>query len=344
MGMGAFAKGWPAGDDRRRGGGDSSGGGGGGGGGMPINERLYKFRFNVPEPAKNPLRTNDENPEWATKRVLILSDFPTRVYDHSLYKLKNVKDFFALCLKENGLHDECPLCAKNGGDLFSSLVGFFYVIDMGQVERIPVEGGKSKIKLHHDYKDYENKESKGMERRYFAFQKKLMGARQGSQSKPGMLPELQFEAQNIGGSMEYTVWETSRSGRQVESIGNKWRFIKKLTKEQVVPYLVHWGAEEKDLDLTTPHMKGTAENPGPFWVDPHEYYDKLSLMVGWKPLGGNREPAKAEGAGWGDNGSTENTGQQSMGFNGQQGYQSEPGRSEPVGESAGFDDGDDIPF
>lgn len=258
--------------------------GGDSGGKMPERERLYRYRFKVPDPSKNPLREGDR----ATRRVLFLTGEPIHVYEHNLYKFESTKDFTSICLKQNNIHPECPICSEDGGAQKPSCIGFFVVVDMGQVER-----NGDKIQLYHDFKKLDNGEKK-----WYRFQKRLLGARKGGSDKPGMLQNLQFEAQQCGGNLQYTVWDATRSGKKVESIGDSYRFVGKLKEEQVRQYLLKWGANEDEIDLSVPDLIGTKDNPGPFFVEPVQYYNKLAKIVGWSPM--ENEKSSSVGAGESD--------------------------------------------
>ena len=53
-GLGDYVKcGWPDDDEYKENTGGGGGGGSGGGGDMTLEERLYKFRFQIPTPEKN---------------------------------------------------------------------------------------------------------------------------------------------------------------------------------------------------------------------------------------------------------------------------------------------------
>ena len=257
------------------------------------NAFLYKYRASVPEPAKNPLNAGDP----ATKRFLFITGKPIRIYEHNLFKYNTTSDYTCMCLKANGLRNECPICSASEGKNFASCNGFFCVIDMGQVESF-IHEGKRRIRLHHDYKiDDAGKKTT------YSFQKRLLAARLGSDKNPGMLKTLQYESQQYcEGNLQYTVWDAKRSKRVVERIGDVYTFVRKLDgPQQAQEYLIRCGADPEKLDLSLPNWMGNDKEPGIFYIDPVSYYNKLCKIVGWNT--GEEKPTQssyATGADWGD--------------------------------------------
>ena len=128
-----------------------------------------------------------------------------------------------MCLKGSGLYETCPLCEPNGGDLFAYTIGFFPVIDMGQVVY-----DQGKYKLLHE--TWTSSRGNTFERK---FQRLLLGAKRGSQDKPGVLKTLQFQMQKLQDrhgwkDLTGTVWETTRNGSKDAQDGNSWEFIEKV--------------------------------------------------------------------------------------------------------------------
>jgi len=330
MGIGNHSRGWGHvdGEDEY-----SGGGKGGDGGGLTQEERLYRFRFSIPEPNPKPgkdgkiRRPNLVKPgSPATKRVLFLDGVPYSFFEHSLWNMRDVYSvmgaFTAPCLKRNTFRNEdgslfdkgCPVCHEKGGNRFPAYAGTFTVIDMGQVEYID-----GKVKLHHE--PWEN--DKG-ERFYRKFQKVLLTAKRGSNDNPGPLKMLHFEMETLRreqgiDDLSGTVWDTTRMGKRSHGVGDKWRFVRKLNGEaEIRDYLVRFGAEEENLDLEIPVLD--LEEPGTvFYVDPQKMYDKMCRLVGW---GGSqsseRQRGEASGAGFDgeedSSGGPEDDGQQDIPF------------------------------
>ena len=313
MGLGNYAGGWGAVesddyDDARGNGSDGSSGGG-----ISREERLYRFRFSVPEPnpkpgkdgrIRKPNLVNPGNP--ATKRVLFLTGDPYTIYEHGSYKVPNFYDVMgewtAACLKRNNLSEECPLCKDK---MWPYFIGFFSVIDMGQIERID-----GKIKLHHE--SWQDKDGNVHYRR---FQNCLLGAKKGSQDKPGVLRTLLYEVKILVDegkldeiSLAGTVWDTTRMGSKSAGVGDSWRFVKRLERDEMEDYLVKFGAEKDEIDLSIPVLD--IEEPGTaLYVDPNSHYNKLKRLVGgdmgggWSnQSGGDRGQSQVSGAGFGPDG------------------------------------------
>ena len=310
MGLGNYAGGWGAVEDDdnyddARGNGDS-------GGGISREKRLYRFRFSVPEPKPKPgsdgriRKPNLVNPGTpATKRVLFLSGEPYTMYEHGSYKVPNFYDIMgeltAACLAKN-FKMECGLCKDKQWPYF---IGFFSVIDMGQVERID-----GKVKLHHDFW-----EDKYGERHYRMFQNCLLGAKKGSTDKPGVLRTLLYETKILVDEgklddmdLSGTVWDTTRMGAKSAAVGDSWRFVRKLERSEIEGYLVQFGAEKEELDLSVPVLD--IESPGTaLYVNPEVNSKKMARLVGLDSGGsqnhGTGGQSQVSGAGFdeSDNGS-----------------------------------------
>lgn len=309
---------------------ESSGGGSGSGGGMSMEERLYKYRFKIVDPASNPI----EKERPATHRILMLSDAPYRIWEHNLYNIKT-SHFTCICLDKNKLDDRpCPICDKKGADRRPYYVGFFSVIDMGQIT-----WRDNRFYLRH--RKWTDKNNEVHED---AFPRVLLAARRGSVDKPGVLKTLQWEVERpeMGGSLAGTIWDVTRNGKKVESCGDKWHFVKKIERKDFKEYLTRLDADPEKLqlepiDLLTPGESGRAVlEPLP--------YSEMAEMVGWKSQSVNtRQGGRVEGAGYadgdsghsqsGEQGTLPNTGGNMSGHTGSS-------------DSGGYGppDGDDIPF
>lgn len=172
-------------------------------------------------------------PAGATKRVMFLDGSPFALWEHSLYAVNKSKDN-AVCLKKNGLDNGggCPLCEA---ELWPSFIGYFSVIDCGDVTR-KADGS---VKLT----GFTGKTGK-----LYQFQKSLLGAKRGGQDKPGVLKKLQRLAGKHGNDLTGTVWDIYRSGAKVESVGDEWEFVEKVKPADYAAYLASLGAQgEVDL-------------------------------------------------------------------------------------------------
>jgi len=284
---------------------DDDEGGGGEGGKYTEEERLFRFRFKMPEAAKNPLEVGRP----VTHRILFLNGAPFSFYEHGLYKWRGCGHWTALCLKKNDIDDRgCPLCDKAGGDDWPAYVGLFGIIDMGQVEYVRQEGDNkdeiSGIKLHH--RTWTDKDGEVHED---AFPRILLGAKKGSKKSPGVLKKLLWQAERRGNSLEGTVWDTSRSGDKEAGVGESWEYVDRIAPEDYVKYLQKYGADPEKLNV----------EPVSNWREICKAlsYEQLAQIVGLGGSGGQRSEARSEGADY-------EGGQES----GQQ----------------GFSDNDDIPF
>lgn len=296
-GLGNYSKGWDETDDYDRGG----GGDGNDGGGISQQERLYRFRFFIPTPAGSYKKPNLINPgSPVVKRIMFLDSDPVCLYEHGLYNFNNsyheMGSFTALCLSRNQIGTEgCPLCSKDGGDSYPYFIGFFPVIDMGQVQYT----GGNKIELHHEY--WTDKDG---EKHYRPFQKVLLGAKRGSQDKPGVLQTIRMKMTQLRDrhgwdSLVGTVWDVTRSGEKSAVVGDQWEFVEKIKEEEIADYLIGHGAEKEYLDLEIPVYTDSHTMEGVFDVDPERYYQKLARLVGWGGESKSGGKSSVQGAGFG---------------------------------------------
>jgi len=310
MGLGNYTDGWGAVDDYENNEDARGNSGNGEGGGISEADRLYKFRFQIPEPDPKPdaggkiKRPNLVNPgKAATKRVLFLKGVPYTMFEHSYWKMHGAFElmnaYTGACLKKNkGIEGwdpnmDCPMCAKNGGDRYPYFIGFFPIIDMGQVEY-----ASDGLKLHHDF--WVNKDGQRFER---PFQKQLLGAKYGSNDKPGVLKTLKFEMEQLKrehgwNDLTGTVWDTTRMGKKSPSVGDSWRFVKRLDPSEFEDYLVSFGANRDELNIEVPIL-GLDKQGSALYVDPDIHYEKLSKLVGWGAQRSDNNRATTEGAGFG---------------------------------------------
>lgn len=215
-----------------------------------------------------------------TKRVLILDDVPYCFWQHGLYEItRDFKDT-AVCLDRNKIDDRgCPVCkveaiAKSGNkyNLFPHMIGYFTVIDMGE---IVWDNGEQYLQPW--------KSKKGKE---YSFVKRKLGAKKGSEDKPGMLRTLaKLAQQRCGGYLGGTVWDVTRSGKMNESIGNQWEYKGKIPKAQWKDEMIAAGADSDKLDLTSVDW---AKQFAP------STYDELMRMCGdripgARPQGGQKQ-------------------------------------------------------
>jgi len=235
--LGDFAKrGWPSEDDYNNSYGSGEGGGDGDGK-LTEEERLFKFRFKIPEPSKNPIEAGRP----VTKRVLFLDSVPCTLFEHDLYKLnmyQQPKDYTIVCLKKNQIDERgCPLC--DDLDSWAKYTGFFTIIDMGQVEFL--EGGK--VKLHHRF--WTDRDGK---RHYVPFERVMLAAKGGSKDKPGVLKTLQWAAERKGENLAGTVWDTTRGGDKSPKCGDTWEYVERIDLAEAAEYLHQYGADRTELN------------------------------------------------------------------------------------------------
>jgi len=216
---------------------DEEGDGDGGGGKFSEEERLFRFRFKMKDAANNPLKVGTP----VTHRVLFLNGTPYSYYEHGTWKFKGCGHYSIMCLGRNKNDDRgCPLCDKNFGDDWPAFIGLFGIIDMGQVEYLP--GGQ--IKLHH--RTWTNKDNEEIED---AFPRVLLGAKKGSKKSPGVLKKLAWYADRHGGTLEGTVWDTSRSGDKEAGVGEDWNYVERVAPEDYAKYLQDLGADPDKLNV-----------------------------------------------------------------------------------------------
>ena len=133
-------------------------------------------------------QSNDNSPRTfylpanITKRIIFLGNAPFTFWQHSLYEITKSGKDKEICLKRNRIADSCPLCEK---EMWPSMIGYFTIIDMGDVKRSP-NGG---ITLEGWTSD------KGVT---YQFGKKLLGAKRGGKDKPGVLKKIARLAEKHG--------------------------------------------------------------------------------------------------------------------------------------------------
>jgi hypothetical protein len=193
-------------------------------------------------------------PAQVTKRIMFLDEDPFTFYEHSLWALTKNQDR-AICLKKNGIDDRgCPLCDK---DMWPSFIGYFTVIDMGDVKynsdkSVRLEGWTS---------------DKGVT---YQFGRKLYGAKRGGKDKPGVLQKIRRLAQKKGG-LKGTVWDVYRSGSKVESVGDEFEFVERVAEEDWKEYLIGQGANPEYLEVSGIDYAEVFTPSG---------YDELSRLAG----------------------------------------------------------------
>ena len=171
-------------------------------------------------------------PPEKTKRIMFLGDDPFVFHEHSLWNLTKTSAK-EICLKRNGIGDECPLC---DAEMWPSVVGAFTIIDMGDV--VPGKK-KGETKLEGWTND------KGQT---FQFGRKLYTPKRGGKDKPGILRKIQRLSEKKGGLIG-TVWDVYRSGQKVESVGDEFEFVERVDKDKWTEYLVNLGANPEYLSL-----------------------------------------------------------------------------------------------
>tara|TARA_Y100000310_G_scaffold206421_1_gene206837 strand:- start:2022 stop:2804 length:783 start_codon:yes stop_codon:yes gene_type:complete len=174
-------------------------------------------------------------PANLTKRVIFLGNAPFTFWQHSLWEITRSGKDREVCLKKNRIGNECPLCDK---EMWPSMIGYFTVIDMGDVKR----DSEGKLTLEGWTSD------RGVT---YQFGKKLLGAKRGGRDKPGVLKKIARLAERHGGDLTGCVFDIYRSGNKVESCGDEWDFVEKVNPSSIADYLKHNGASDEDVaDLT----------------------------------------------------------------------------------------------
>ncbi len=201
-------------------------------------------------------------PTEKTKRVLFLDGDPFCFYEHNLWSITRNAGDKAICLKKNGLDDRgCPLCES---EMWPSFVGYFSIIDMGDVVRkaegVTLEGWTS---------------DKGIT---YQFDRKLLGAKRGGKDKPGVLKKLSRLAQKHGGSLVGTVWDVYRSGAKTESVGDEWEFVEKIEPGDWKEFLIGQGANPEYLEVSPVDY---VEH-----FTPHSH-DELGRLIGTQSVDGS---------------------------------------------------------
>lgn len=165
-------------------------------------------------------------PAEVTKRIMFLDEDPACLFEHNLWSITKTQRK-EVCLKKNNFGPECPIC---DAELWPSFTGFFSVIDMGDVTPDGLKGFVN---------------DKGIN---YQFIRKLYGAKRGGRDKPGVLTKIKRLADKKGG-LTGTVWDVYRSGSKVESVGDEFEFVEKVSKRSWKKYLTDAGANPELLEL-----------------------------------------------------------------------------------------------
>lgn len=168
-----------------------------------------------------------------TRRFLCLDDAPFRFREHSLYEYTRNSRDRCVCLSKNDLPESelgCPVCVRG---TYSYLIGYFSMIDMGEVSY--GSGGGAKLS------GWVSK--KGV---LYQFERKAYGAKFGSEEKPGMYQKILRKMKRVGGKLSGCVFDMSRSGRKVEIVGDEIEFVERVEKPQWMGYLNSLGAGNPD--------------------------------------------------------------------------------------------------
>lgn len=173
-----------------------------------------------------------------TKRIIVLGADPYCFFQHNLWSYTKTMQK-EVCLKRNGI-GPCPICEANDDEAndkksWASFIGYFSVIDCGLLTK---NGDKEMLTGWVS--------DKGTN---YQFETKLLGAKKGGSSKPGMLMKLQRLSQRAGG-LKFTVWDVYRSGKQTESIGDDWELVQKLETAQAVQAYCEGLGAEKSVDTS----------------------------------------------------------------------------------------------
>jgi len=239
---------------------------GGGGDG----QRYAPRRFWIPKPA--------EDGKQFTKRVMFIDSTPFCFFEHSLFKITNSTKDRCICLEKNGLDERgCPVCDK---DLWAYYIGYFSVINMGDVR---LNGSDLTLEGWTNPKND----------KLFQFGREALGAKRGGKDKPGMLQEWKRQIDRRGGDIVGCVFDLTRSGKLVETTGDRVEFIERVPPEKWEEYFKALGSDETENDLILEPIDYMEE------FKQHSY-DALQSLCGTapKPAGGGSGP-RSEGADYG---------------------------------------------
>jgi len=216
---------------------DEGGGGDGGGGGKYTpEERLYRFRFKMESAEKNEIHKGAP----VVHRILFLNDAPFSYWEHNLWSWRGCGHWTAICLAKDKIDDRgCPICLSGAKGNWPYYIGLFGIIDFGQIQYQDKE-----VKLTHNY--WKNSDGEKVEN---PFPRILLPAKLGSADSPGVLKKLMWQAERKGGTLEGTVWDTSRSGKKEAQCGETWEYVDRVAPEDYVDYLAGYGADRGELNV-----------------------------------------------------------------------------------------------
>lgn len=209
-------------------------------------------------------------PANVTKRIIFLDAAPFTFWQHSLYDITKSGKDKEICLKKNRIAQECPICDK---EMWASMIGYFTVVDMGDVKRGPngvtLEGWTS---------------DKGV---VYQFGKKLLGAKRGGKDKPGVLKKIARLAEKHG-DLTGCVFDVYRSGGKTETCGDEWDFVEKIEPGKIADYLKANGATDENVTDLTPFNYTEVFEP--------KTVDELKAIVNGGSTGGSWEGSSGFGA------------------------------------------------
>lgn len=209
-----------------------------------------------------------------TKRIMFVDTQPFCFHEHSLFKLTNSTKDRCICLAKNGMDERgCPVC-DDERKLWAYYIGYFTIIDLGDV-RYNTDGSVT-------LEGWRNKEGK-----LFQFTRKVLGAKRGGKDKPGMLQEYKRQMDRRGGSIVGCVFDVTRSGKLVETIGDKVDFVERVEPEKWEEYFKALGAEDCENDLELEPFDYMEV------FNPHSY-EQLQNLCGVKSQSGSGR--RSEGA------------------------------------------------
>ena len=209
-----------------------------------------------------------------TKRIMCLDSQPFCFHEHSLYKITGSTKDHCICLAKNGLSEAgCPVCDK---EQWAYYIGYLSIIDMGDVKY--GQGGTVILE------GWKNKEGD-----LFQFTRKALGAKRGGKDKPGMLQEYKRQMNIRGGDVKGCVFDVTRSGKLVETIGDKVDFVERVAPDKWEEYFKAMGSDDCKNELE---------------LEPFDYmevfkqhsYQQLQNLCGVKAQSGSG--ARSEGAGY----------------------------------------------
>lgn len=202
-------------------------------------------------------------------------------YEHGLFKITESSKDKSLCLEKNQLDERgCPLCEA---DFYPTFVGSLTCIDMGEVEYTddgPALSGWT------DSKD-----------RLWQFERRMVTFKKGGKDRPGMIQEMKRLRQKHG-DLKGCVFDCHRSGKLVETCGDRWEFIERVDPANWEQYLLEAGADNPARGDSAGKLELEPFNY-PEVIKAHTYEQLKELCRGKSGKSKKGGGFRTEGAGYG---------------------------------------------